>query len=88
MNQKIQRFEDAVRVHENMGAHHPVDHPEIQRQYEEAKAALADGRLANERRAVKAVERKLYDLLGMGCGDGGTITEYANKIVTAVGKLL
>lgn len=38
--QALQRFEDAVRAHEMIGAQHPEDHAAIEREYEQAKAAL------------------------------------------------
>lgn len=37
----IKAFEEAVRLHDNMGAMPPEDHAAIQEQYEYAKANLA-----------------------------------------------
>lgn len=38
---RIERFDAAVRQHDNMGAVHPEDHPAIEAEYKDAKRALA-----------------------------------------------
>lgn len=88
----LQRFEDAVRAHEFLGGQPPEDRPAIEREYEEARVAivrkLAYRDVSKSLKALTLVEGILYELIGLGGGDGGTITQFANRIVHDLRKLV